>query len=101
MDTRADLSPLYGTGGSCRIPQRQVPLELEPPSPKARDPALRLKYQEEHMRRGEVWWAEFDERRPVVLLSGEDPSGFQAMQVVAPADADISGLGTEVAVGLH
>ncbi len=53
------------------------------------------------MRRGEVWWAEFDERRPVVLLSGEDPSGFQAMQVVAPADTDISGLGIEVAVGVQ
>ena len=53
------------------------------------------------MRRGEVWWAEFDERRPVVLLSGEDPSGFRAMQVVAPADTDISGLGTEVAIGLQ
>ena len=51
------------------------------------------------MRRGEVWWAEFDERRPVVLLSAEDPPGFRAMQVVAPADTDISGLGTEVAVG--
>ncbi|HUC22494.1 MAG TPA: type II toxin-antitoxin system PemK/MazF family toxin [Streptosporangiaceae bacterium] len=51
------------------------------------------------MQRGEVWWAEFDERRPVVLLSGEDPSGFRAMQVVAPADTDISGLGIEVAVG--
>jgi mRNA interferase MazF len=53
------------------------------------------------MRRGEVWWAEFDERRPVVLLSGEDPSGFRAMQVVAPADTDISGLGAEVAVGIQ
>ena len=51
------------------------------------------------MRRGEVWWAEFDERRPVVLLSGEGPSGFRAMQVVAPAATDISGLGIEVAVG--
>ena len=51
------------------------------------------------MRRGEVWWADFGERRPVVLLSGEDPSGFRAMQVVAPADTDISGLGIEVAVG--
>jgi mRNA interferase MazF len=50
------------------------------------------------MRRGEVWWVEFDERRPVVLLS-EDPSGFRAMQVVAPADTDISGWGIEVAVG--
>src|SRR5205814_268114 len=54
-----------------------------------------------HMRRGEVWWAEFDERRPVVLLSGEDPSGFRAMQVVAPADTDISGWGIEVAVGVQ
>ena len=53
------------------------------------------------MRRGEVWWAEFDERRPVVLLFGEDPSGFRAMQVVAPADTDISGLGIEVAVGVQ
>jgi mRNA interferase MazF len=53
------------------------------------------------MRRGEVWWAEFDERRPVVLLSGEDPSGFRAMQLVAPADTDISGWGIEVAVGVQ
>ena len=52
------------------------------------------------MRRGEVWWAEFDERRPVVLLSEDEPSGFRAMQVVAPADTDISGLGIEVAVGV-
>ena len=51
------------------------------------------------MDRGEVWWAEFDQRRPVVLLSEDEQSGFLAMQVVAPADADISGLGIEVAVG--
>jgi mRNA interferase MazF len=53
------------------------------------------------MHRGEVWWAEFDERRPVVLLSEDEPSGFLAMQVVAPADADISGLGIEVTVGIQ
>ena len=51
------------------------------------------------MRRGEIWWVQFDERRPVVLLSAEDPSGFQAMQVVDPAETDISGLAVEVAVG--
>ncbi|MFE6410050.1 type II toxin-antitoxin system PemK/MazF family toxin [Streptomyces sp. NPDC057837] len=51
------------------------------------------------MRRGEVWWVDFDERRPVVLLSDEEPSGFQAMQVVAPAGVEMSGLGVEVAVG--
>jgi mRNA interferase MazF len=53
------------------------------------------------MRRGEVWWAEFDERRPVVLLSEDEPSGSLAMHVVAPADTDLSGLGVEVAVGGH
>ena len=53
------------------------------------------------MQRGEVWWVEFDERRPVVLLSEDEASGFVAMQVVAPADADISDLGVEVAVGVR
>jgi mRNA interferase MazF len=53
------------------------------------------------MHRGEVWWAKFDEPRPVVLLSDDEPSGFRAMQVVAPADTDISSLGAEVAVGIQ
>ena len=51
------------------------------------------------MRRGEVWWVDFDERRPVVLLSGDEACGFQVMQVVAPAGVDLGGLGAEVAVG--
>jgi mRNA interferase MazF len=51
------------------------------------------------VKRGEVWWVEFDERRPVVLLSGDESSGFLVMQVVDAADTDISGLGIEVAVG--
>ncbi|WP_328908276.1 type II toxin-antitoxin system PemK/MazF family toxin [Streptomyces sp. NBC_00234] len=51
------------------------------------------------MQRGEVWWVEFDERRPVVLLSADDGPGIQVVQVVAPAGVDISGLGVEVAVG--
>ncbi|MFB7545333.1 type II toxin-antitoxin system PemK/MazF family toxin [Streptomyces zaomyceticus] len=51
------------------------------------------------MQRGEVWWVQFDERRLVVLLSGDDTSGIRVMQVVAPAGVDISGLGIEVAVG--
>ncbi|MFE7031768.1 type II toxin-antitoxin system PemK/MazF family toxin [Streptomyces sp. NPDC057621] len=51
------------------------------------------------MRRGEVWWVQFDERRLVVLLSGENTSGIQVMQVVDPAGVDISGLGIEVKVG--
>ncbi|MFJ4368954.1 type II toxin-antitoxin system PemK/MazF family toxin [Streptomyces chartreusis] len=52
------------------------------------------------MQRGEVWWVQFDERRLVVLLSGDDASGFRVMQVVAPAGLDISGLGIEVTVGV-
>ncbi|MEV5514399.1 type II toxin-antitoxin system PemK/MazF family toxin [Streptomyces flaveolus] len=51
------------------------------------------------MQHGEVWWVEFDERRPVVLLPGDEASGLRVMQVVAPAGVDISGLGIEVAVG--
>ncbi|MEU0920894.1 type II toxin-antitoxin system PemK/MazF family toxin [Streptomyces cyaneofuscatus] len=51
------------------------------------------------MRRGEVWWVQFDERRLVVLLSGDEPSGFRVVQVVAPAGVDISGLGIEVTIG--
>ncbi|MEV7847227.1 type II toxin-antitoxin system PemK/MazF family toxin [Streptomyces cyaneofuscatus] len=51
------------------------------------------------MRRGEVWWVQFDERRLVVLLSGDETSGFRVMQVVAPAGVDIRGLAVEVTVG--
>ncbi|TQL68555.1 mRNA interferase MazF [Nocardioides albertanoniae] len=51
-----------------------------------------------HVRRGDVWWVEFDERRAVVVLSGDDASGFQAMQIVAPAGVDLTGLAVEVAV---
>ena len=51
------------------------------------------------MRRGEVWWVEFDELRPVVLLGADEISGFRAIQVVRPSGVDISGLGIEVPVG--
>ncbi|MFE6856690.1 type II toxin-antitoxin system PemK/MazF family toxin [Streptomyces sp. NPDC057674] len=51
------------------------------------------------MQRGEVWWVQYDERRLVVLLSGDESSGIKVMQVVAPAGIDISGLGIEVTVG--
>ncbi|MBP2704672.1 type II toxin-antitoxin system PemK/MazF family toxin [Microbispora sp. RL4-1S] len=51
------------------------------------------------MRKGEVWWADFGERRLVVVLSDEADGRFEAMQVVAPAGIDIDGLGVEVTVG--
>ena len=50
------------------------------------------------MHPGEAWWAELDERRLFVLLSGDEAAGFQAMPV-APATVSLGGLGIEVAVG--
>ena len=51
------------------------------------------------MQRGEVWWVEFDERRAVVLLSGDGGSCYQAVQVVEAAVVGFEGLGVEVPVG--
>lgn len=51
------------------------------------------------MQRGEVWWVEFEERRPVVLLSEQEASKFRAMQVVAPAGTELNGVAAELAVG--
>lgn len=51
------------------------------------------------MRRGEVWWVDFGERRPVVLLSESPDARFQAIQIVEPAKVDITGVGLEVTIG--
>jgi mRNA interferase MazF len=51
------------------------------------------------MKRGEVWWALFDERRPVVLLSADTAEELRAIQVVAPADTDITDQAVEVELG--
>ena len=37
------------------------------------------------MHRGELWWAQIDEKRPVVLLSSDAGPEVNAMQIVAPA----------------
>lgn len=37
------------------------------------------------MERGEVWWAQIDDKRPVVLLSGGVGPEFLAVQIVEPA----------------
>jgi mRNA interferase MazF len=51
------------------------------------------------LRRGEVWWADFGEPRPVVLLLKAADAQFRCMQIVAPADIDITGHGLEVPLG--
>nr|WP_281177972.1 hypothetical protein [Actinospica robiniae] len=47
-----------------------------------------------------MWWAVLDEKRPVVILSsaGEE---LRCMQIVAPADADITGAAVEVRLGVE
>ncbi|GAB3186949.1 mRNA interferase MazF [Micromonospora palomenae] len=37
------------------------------------------------MERGELWWAQLDDERPVVLLSDGAGPEFRAVQIVAPA----------------
>lgn len=51
------------------------------------------------MRRGEVWWAQLDKRRPVVLLSREEAYAVRAMVVVAPATTTTRGFSLEVKLG--
>jgi mRNA interferase MazF len=51
------------------------------------------------VKRGEVWWAKVDKRRPVVLLSREEAYDVRAMVIVAPATTTIRGYAVEVKVG--
>jgi mRNA interferase MazF len=40
------------------------------------------------VQRGELWWAQIDEKRPVVLLSRDARPDVHVMQIVAPATSD-------------
>ena len=51
------------------------------------------------MRRGEIWWARVDKRRPVVLLSRDEAYEVRAMVIVAPVSTTIRGYAVEVRVG--
>ena len=51
------------------------------------------------MRRGEVWWARVDKRRPVVLLSRAEAYEVRAMVIVAPATTTDRGFSLEVKLG--
>jgi mRNA interferase MazF len=51
------------------------------------------------MKRGEVWWAFVDKRRPVVLLSRQEAYAVRAMVIVAPVTTTIRGFSVEVRVG--
>lgn len=58
----------------------------------------RLREEAGHFRRGDVWWANVDERCPVVILS-HDGETVRAMIVAAPARRPIDGTAVEVDVG--
>lgn len=51
------------------------------------------------MKRGELWWASVDKRRPVVLLSRDEAYAVRAMVVVAPVSTTVRGFAVEVRVG--
>lgn len=51
------------------------------------------------MKRGEVWWASVDRRRPVVLLSRDEAYDVRAAVIVAPASTTVRGFATEVRLG--
>ncbi|MEZ4269942.1 MAG: type II toxin-antitoxin system PemK/MazF family toxin [Myxococcota bacterium] len=51
------------------------------------------------MKRGEIWWARVDKRRPVVLLSRPEAYAVRAMVIVAPVSTTVRGFSVEVRVG--
>jgi mRNA interferase MazF len=51
------------------------------------------------MRRGEVWWAKLDKRRPVVLLSRNEAYDVRALVIAAPVSTTVRGFAVEVRVG--
>ncbi|MFC1610374.1 type II toxin-antitoxin system PemK/MazF family toxin [Myxococcota bacterium] len=51
------------------------------------------------MKRGEIWWAKLDKRRPVVLVSRQEAYDLRALVVVAPVSTKVRGFAVEVKVG--
>ncbi len=51
------------------------------------------------MKRGEVWWARLDKRRPVVLVSRQEAYAVRALVLVAPVTTTVRGFAVEVRLG--
>jgi len=51
------------------------------------------------VKRGELWWAALDKRRPVLLLSRQEAYSMRAMVIAAPATTTVRGFALEVKVG--
>lgn len=51
------------------------------------------------MKRGEIWWAEVDKRRPVVLVSRDEAYAIRTNITVSPITTTVRGFAVEVVVG--
>ena len=51
------------------------------------------------MRRGELWWADLDKRRPVLLLSRDEAYEIRGLVTVAPVTSKARNLSVEVRIG--
>lgn len=51
------------------------------------------------MKRGEVWWAQLDKRRPVVLVSRDEAYALRGNIVVAAATTTVRGYAVELKLG--
>jgi mRNA interferase MazF len=51
------------------------------------------------LKRGELWWARVDKRRPVVLLSRDEAYGLRALVVTAGVTTRVRGYAVEVRLG--
>ena len=51
------------------------------------------------MKRGEIWWARVDKRRPVVLISRDDAYQVRALVIVAPLSTTVRDYAVEVKIG--
>ncbi|MCK5690676.1 type II toxin-antitoxin system PemK/MazF family toxin [Myxococcota bacterium] len=51
------------------------------------------------MKRGEIWWADVDKKRPVVLISRQEAYEVRALVIAAPVSTMVRGFAVEVKVG--
>jgi mRNA interferase MazF len=51
------------------------------------------------MRRGEIWWAKLDKKRPVVLVSRQEAYDVRALVIVAAVSTTVRGYAVEIKVG--
>lgn len=51
------------------------------------------------MKRGELWWANADKRRPVLLVSREEAYEHRTLVLAVPVSSTIRGFAAEVRLG--